>query len=77
MERYFFDIGCPNQEKHKDEFGTRLTSDVAARTLAQRIIRELREAGGYDEPGFTMTVRDAGGRTVFSMPFCRGPESLH
>jgi hypothetical protein len=46
-----------------------LPSDDAALAYGRRIIRELREAGGYDAPGLTMIVRDAGGEAIFLIPF--------
>jgi hypothetical protein len=71
MQRYFFVIQCPNQEENDDECGTRLPNEVAARGLAEQIIRELKEAGGYDGPGFIMIVKDTRGKTVFAIPFLR------
>jgi hypothetical protein len=69
VERYFFVIRWPDQEEHEDPSGTRLPSEAAARTLAVRIIRELKEGGGYDDPGFVMIVKDSCGKTAFSIPF--------
>jgi hypothetical protein len=71
MQRYFFVIRCPDQEENDDECGTRLPSEVAARGLAEQIIRELKEAGGYDDPGFIMVVKDTRRKTIFSIPFLR------
>jgi hypothetical protein len=38
-------------------------------TMPQRIVGELKDAGGYDETDLTMVVKNAAGRTVFSIPF--------
>ncbi len=35
---------------------------------AERIIRELKEAGGYDDPGL-MIVKDDTGKVIHSIPF--------
>lgn len=50
---------------HDDPHGTSLPDDRAARGYAERIIRELKEAGSYDEP----VVKTAAGRIVCSMQF--------
>ena len=71
MQRYFFVIRCPDQEENDDECGTQLASEGAARGLAEQIVRELKEAGGYDDPAFLMIVKDTRGKTLFSIPFAR------
>ncbi len=68
MGRYFFILQWPDR-KHDDRYGTVLANDEAARAYAERIIRELKEAGGYDDDGLTMIVKGAGRRRVFSIPF--------
>jgi hypothetical protein len=52
-----------------DQEGTILLNDDEARAYAKRIIRELKEAGGYDDPGLTMIVRNACGETLCSIRF--------
>ncbi len=49
--------------------GTVLEGDGVARIYANRIIGELKEAGGYDDPGLAMTVRNESGKAVFIVPF--------
>jgi hypothetical protein len=36
---------------------------------AQRVIRELKEAGGYDDPNLTMIVVDEVGQEIFAIRF--------
>lgn len=40
-----------------------------ARNYADRVIRELKEGGGYDDPTLTMIVKNEARETVFSIPF--------
>jgi hypothetical protein len=65
MTRYFFIIRWESD----DPEGTLLPSESAARLYANRIIRELKDAGGYDDPGLMMIVEDADARVVFAAPF--------
>lgn len=68
MPRYFFALHWP-AGVHDDPSGTVLPDHDTARAHAQRIIRELKEGGGYDDRGLTMVVRDHTGKTVHSIPF--------
>jgi hypothetical protein len=65
---YYFDIHGYG-EHHEDRGGTLMANDAAALAYARRIIRELRDAGGYDDDALTLVVRDAAGRTLFQIPF--------
>lgn len=67
-ERYFFVIRWPDHDDD-DEEGTLFLSRSAALGYAQRIVRELKEAGGYDEPGLMMIVTDDTGKVIYSIPF--------
>jgi hypothetical protein len=66
-ERYFFVIRWPDRNDDDGE-GTLFLSRSAARAYAERIIRELKEAGGYDDPGL-MIVKDDTGKVIHSIPF--------
>jgi Domain of unknown function (DUF6894) len=66
--RYFFVIKNGPIEGN-DEEGLVLPDDAAANEHALRIIRELKEAGGYDEGDWTLIVFGEGGRQVCSVPF--------
>jgi hypothetical protein len=46
-----------------------LPNDAAARDYAHRMIRELKEGGGYDEPRLAMVVTNESGRQLFVIPF--------
>jgi len=46
-----------------------LPSDQDARAHAKRVIRELKEAGGFDDPALKMSVKDEMGNTVCLCPF--------
>jgi hypothetical protein len=41
----------------------------AAREYAVRIISELIDGGGYDDPGLSMIVKDAAERQILAIPF--------
>ncbi len=66
--RYYFHVDGPG-ENCADQCGALLPSDDAAFEHAARIIRELKESGDYDDPGYIMVVRYLGGEVVFSIPF--------
>jgi hypothetical protein len=68
MPRYYFILQWDSRE-HDDPHGTALPNDQAARDYAERIIRELKEAGGYDDEDLAMVVKNAADRIVFSIPF--------
>jgi hypothetical protein len=68
LPKYFFLLRWPYREE-ADREGTILLHDDEAHAYAKRIIRELKEAGGYDDPGLTMIVRNACGETLFLIPF--------
>jgi hypothetical protein len=54
---------------HDDLEGTVLPDDRSAQANAQRVIRELREGGGYADPGLCMIVRNEAGKQLFVIPF--------
>jgi len=49
--------------------GTILQDEEEARRFAARGIRELKEAGGHDDPELRMVVKDAQGREAFTLSF--------
>jgi hypothetical protein len=67
MPRYFFVLRWPDKQ-HDDHEGAQLPSAEAARAHADRIIRELKEGGGYDDPALTTVVRDSSGKILLSIP---------
>jgi hypothetical protein len=68
MPRYRFTI-IHRDKPHEDPEGTVLADDSAARDYARRVIRELKEGGGYDDPYMLMLVTDAAGREILCIPF--------
>lgn len=68
MSLYFFDIRSYG-EPEDFRGGTSMPDDEAALAHARRIIQELRGAGGYDDNGLTMIVRNAAGRPIYTIPF--------
>jgi hypothetical protein len=66
--RYYFHVDGPG-ESSVDGSGTLLPGADAAFEHAARIIRELKELGGYDDPAYKMVVRAQDGEIVFSIPF--------
>lgn len=69
MSRYFFVIRWLDGRQHDDVDGAMWPNDADARKYAERIIRELKASGGYDDPGLTMVVQNAEGETVFEVSF--------
>jgi hypothetical protein len=65
LPRYFA-LHWPDKV-HDDAGGTVLPDHNAAHVHAQRIIREFKEAGGYDNRD--LTVRDHTGKTIHSISF--------
>ena len=48
--RYFFSVRWPDHEDD-DTNGTLLSDEAAALGYADRLVRELKEGGGYNDPG--------------------------
>jgi hypothetical protein len=71
MPLYYFLIEFADRQ-HGDDEGTWLPDDAAAQGHALRIIRELKEGGGYDDTGLVMIVRDESGREVLRVSFAEG-----
>ena len=70
MPRYHFSVRFSDY-LDEDEEGTWLPHDRAARDYASRIVAQLKEGGGYDDPEITMIVADGSGREVFVLPFSK------
>jgi hypothetical protein len=68
VHRYFFVIKNERNE-YRDDVGTALRDDREAQIYALRIIRELKEGGGYDEGDWTIVVVAEDGHQVCSVPF--------
>ena len=68
MTRYFF-VVVGLDDPHEDDIGTLLPDDGAAEAYARRIIRELKEAGGYDDPRLAMIVLSELQQALFTIPF--------
>jgi Domain of unknown function (DUF6894) len=66
--RYYFAVHGGDWQDDDSE-GTLLASEIEAAAYARRVIRELKEAGGYDEPNLSMVVKDHTGRIIFSFRF--------
>jgi hypothetical protein len=68
MPRYRFILQWSDKAQG-DEHGTHLPDHDAACEYAHRVVRELKEDGGYNEPGLRMIVRDTNGKLIRSIPF--------
>jgi hypothetical protein len=64
LQRYFFIIRFGDGREHGDDDGTVFANDGAARKYAMRIISELIDGGGCDDPGLSMIVKDAAERQI-------------
>jgi hypothetical protein len=65
-------VKWPDRE-HDDPQGTVLQDVEEARRFAIRMIRELKERGGYDDSDIYMVVRDDQRKEVFTLSFPRPP----
>jgi len=68
LPRYHFVIRWPDRE-HVDPDGTRFPDVASARQYAERVVRELKDGGGYDDPELLMVVTDGDGNEIFTVPF--------
>ena len=66
--RCFFSVRWPDHEDD-DTNGTLLSDEAAALGYADRLVRELKEGGGYNDPELMVIVRDGTQRVVLSIPF--------
>jgi len=66
--RFFFIIRSLDWEDD-DLDGTLLLGPIAAVAYAHRVMQELKEAGGYDDPGLVMIVQNHKRETVVTIPF--------
>jgi hypothetical protein len=69
LQRYFFIFRFSDGREHGDDEGTVFANDGAARKYAMRIISEVIDGGGCDDPGLSMIVKDAAERQIFAIPF--------
>jgi hypothetical protein len=69
LQRYFFIFRSSDGREHGDDEGTVLANDGAAQEYAVRIISELIDGGGYDDPGLSVIVKDAAERQILAIPF--------
>jgi hypothetical protein len=69
IARYFFVLEYGPNERHDDTFGTALPDDKAAFAYAERVVGELKEAGGYDDPDLKMVVKNSAGDVVRTIQF--------
>jgi len=75
VPRYFFVVREPDDERHDDTNGTIFADDTGALAYAEQVMRELKDAGGYDDPGWVIVVEDAAGRTLAALPFAEAERS--
>jgi len=69
MPRYFFEIQASNGGRKDDLIGKMFPDIMAALADAERMIRQLQNENGHDEPGLSMLVKDDAQRTVLFLPF--------
>jgi hypothetical protein len=69
MPPYYFILRRPEGAATDPPRWTVLPSDRSALAYAQFIIRDLKQAGGYDDPRLTLKVQNAEGKTICSIPF--------
>jgi len=69
VPRFFFTIQGPNNLFEDDPHGAVLPDTAAARSFAERTIKELRNESGFDDQLLMMIVKDDSNRTILSLPF--------
>jgi hypothetical protein len=70
MPRCFFVLEGQD-EKYGDSAGTMFADQTSALAFGARIMRELKDAGGYDEAGWILHIRDERDGAVASLPFAK------
>jgi len=70
MPRYFFVLEGRDEE-YGDSAGTVLADKNGALAFAERIMHELKDAGGYDEGGWILHIKDERNATVAALPFAK------
>ena len=72
QSRYFFDLDGPDEaDSYIDCDGTRLPNDETASDHAERVTRELKKTGAYDDLAWHVVVKDENGDIAFRIPFRR------
>ena len=70
LPRYHFVVTWRDRvREYGNTEGTVLQDEEEARRFAARVVRELKQAGGHDDPELCMVVKDAQGREVFTLSF--------
>ena len=46
-----------------------MPNDAAAKAYGHRIVHELKESGGYDDPDLKMVVKNSAGDVIYSISF--------
>jgi hypothetical protein len=73
VQRYFFGVGWSDHEDD-DPNGALLSDNAAALNYADRLIRELKERGRYNDPNLMVIVRDGMKKVVLSLSSQRAPQ---
>jgi hypothetical protein len=68
VQRYFFGVRWSDHEDDNPN-GALLSDNAAALNYADRLIRELKERGRYNDPNLMVIVRDGMKKVVLSIPF--------
>jgi hypothetical protein len=68
VQRYFFGVRWSDHEDD-DPNGTLLSDNTAALNYADRLIRELKGGGRYNDPNLMVIVKDEMKKVVLSIPF--------
>ena len=68
VRRYYFGLRWSDHEDD-DPSGAVLSDNAAALNYADRLIRELKEGGRYNDPNLMVIVSDGMKKIVLSIPF--------
>ena len=68
LARYYFHV-FNGPIAARDHIGVDCYNETGAFSYAERVIRELKDAGGYDDTSLSILIEDAAGREVCSIKF--------
>ena len=74
MTRYYFHV-FNGLIAARDHDGVYCCGEAAALSYAERVIRELKDAGGYDDTSISILIENAAGQEVCNIRFSSVPRS--
>lgn len=69
MSKFYFVIQGPDKVLYDDRYGTEFLGRAEAVSYGKRIIRELKDAGGYDGPEWVLLIKNESGQLIALLRF--------